>query len=80
MALVFTYALLTSCTSEAVVSEKNKECSFELKGSQFDTCNKILYGLRQGKWYIYDTLKSGLVNRQKITDTLYYRNDTIISN
>lgn len=66
--------ILTSCSNDDLVKEKGSNFiqSFELGGiSMKDTVNKIdAHGWKQGKW------TPNLIN--KLKDTVYYRNDTLI--
>jgi len=51
---------------------RNKSVSYEIVDG--DTCNRLIYGYKQGKWFIReDQSYNGM-----ILDTVYYRNDTVI--
>ncbi len=69
LAFFFLFVLSFSCTN----SEPSKKCtsSFEVSPTK-DTVNRIDCGLKQGKWIPLPS------NKQ--TDTLYYKNDTLVPN
>jgi hypothetical protein len=66
--------ILTSCSNNnsALENESNFIQSYELGGANMrDTVNMVdAHGWKQGKW------TPNLIN--KLKDTVYYRNDTII--
>ncbi len=66
--------ILTSCSNDDLVkeNESNFKQSFEIGGKNMnDTVNIVdAHGWKQGKW------TPNLIN--KLKDTVYYRNDTLI--
>ena len=74
--------LLSSCGAEEKKKEiwpppKNTSNSYEIINR--DTCNRLVYGYKQGLWYLLDSAKLRL-GKRVIKDTLYFRNDTVIEN
>ena len=68
---LFFLTLLVSCSSDPI---KKCNTSFEVNvADPKDTVNKIdCDGLKQGKWIPSPS--------NKLEDTLYYRNDTLVNN
>ncbi len=61
--------ILCSCQSHEEV-QKNLPCSYELDANGRDTFNVIYNGLKQGMW---------IEKHDGKKDTVYYRNDTLVS-
>ena len=71
IALTIILFFIQSC-GDKPKADKPCHASFEFKANVHDTVNKTdCDGLKQGKWV------PNIVN--KLTDTTYYRNDTIIN-